>query len=43
MNSFTNQSAQDLGTDPTTTIENQAQSETKSYTQQEVDNMMARM
>ena len=43
MNSYNNQSALDLGTDPTLQGENQAQTETKSYTQQEVDNMMARM
>lgn len=43
MNSLNNQSALDLGTDPTLQGENQAQTETKSYTQQEVDNMMARM
>ena len=34
--------AQDLGTDPTLQGENQAQ-ETRSYTQKEVDDMMARM
>jgi hypothetical protein len=43
MNSYNNQSALDQGTDPTVTTENQAQTESKSYTQQEVDNMMARM
>jgi hypothetical protein len=41
MNSSNNQSALDLGTDPTANTENQVES--KSYTQQEVDAMMARM
>ena len=42
MNSYNNQSALDQGTDPTANTENQVQTE-KNYTQQEVDNMMARM